>query len=52
MTNKNLETNIGIQIEDQKNKTTKPLEKSYLYQDWMTADWKLSLCLLPFYIPL
>ena len=32
MTNKNPETNIGVQAEDQKSKATKPLESSYLYQ--------------------
>ena len=32
------ETDIGAQVEDQKSKTTKPLEKSYLYQSGATAD--------------
>ena len=36
--NKNPETDIGVQAEDQKSKTAKPLEKSYLYQGWATED--------------
>ena len=36
--NKNPETDIGVQPENQKSKAAKPLEKSYLYQGWETAD--------------
>ena len=42
MNNKNPKTDIGVQAEDLKSKTAKPLEKSYLYQGLMTADWALS----------
>ena len=34
MDNKNPETEIGVQPENQKSKATKPLGKSYLFQDW------------------
>ena len=46
--NKNPETDIGVQTENQKSKIAKPLEKSYLYQGWASID---SLSLLSFYIP-
>ena len=36
--NKNPETEIGVQPENQKSKATKPLAKSYLYQGWVTAN--------------
>ena len=36
--NKNPETDIAVQAEDQKKKLARALEKSYLYQDWATAD--------------
>lgn len=52
MNNKNLETNIGVQTEDQKNKPSKPLGKSYFYRGGAITDWDLSFCLLLFYIPL
>ena len=32
MNNKNPETDIGVQLEDQKSKAAKPLESSYLYE--------------------
>ena len=32
MKNKNPETDIGVQPEDQKNKAVKPLESSYLFR--------------------
>ena len=32
MNNKNPETDIGVQPEDQKSKAAKPLESSYLYE--------------------
>ena len=38
MINKNPETEIGVQPKNQKSKAAKPLEKSYLYQGWVTAD--------------
>lgn len=38
MTNKNPESDIGVQAEDQESKTVRPLEKSYFYQVWATAD--------------
>ena len=34
--NKNPETEIGVQPENQKSKAAEPLEKSYLYQGWET----------------
>lgn len=39
MNNKNPKIDIGVQAEDLKSKTAKPLEKSYFYQGLMTADW-------------
>ena len=36
--NKNSERGIGVQPENQKSKAAKPLEKSYLYQGWVTIN--------------
>ena len=36
--NKNPETDIGVHSKNQKCKVAKPLEKSYLYQGWVTTD--------------
>ena len=37
-TNKNPESDIGVQLKDQKSKVDGPLEKSYPYQGWATTD--------------
>ena len=36
--NKNPETEIGLQPENQRSKAAKPLEKTYLYQGWVKAN--------------
>lgn len=38
MNNKSSESGIGVQYDNQKSKAAKPLEKSHLYQGWVTAD--------------
>lgn len=38
ISNQNPETDIGVQTENQKSKAAKPLEKSFIYQDWATTD--------------
>ena len=38
MSNKNTETEFGDQHENKKSKAVKPLEKSYLYRDWVNTD--------------
>ena len=48
MDNKNSETDIGVQAEDQKSKIAKPLESSYFYQifrlkrEWVSVSSHLS----------
>ena len=37
MSNINPETDVGVQDKNQKNKIDKSLDKSDLYQDWVTA---------------
>ena len=39
MNNKNSETDIGVQSENQKIKAAQALEKSYMYQGVMTVDY-------------